>query len=112
MELVFEVGYGLNDEGDYVCHFSSFHKARPFPNNPHLFLRILKTYMSPVVPTDVTVDVHLPPSAWEKKVISVLCKGLGKKWNFDEERVVKAVNDTANHMTDELNRLHPRRTSL
>lgn len=107
-----EVENGLTDDGDYVWHFSSYHPARPFPPNPELFLRIIKTYLEPAIPSDVTVDVMLSPSSWDKKVISVLARGIGKKWNFDEELINKPIKKITDLMTEEINRRNPRRTSL
>lgn len=107
-----EVERGLSDTGDYVVHFSSYHKAKPFPKDNELFLRIIATYLKPFIPSDIDVDIYLPPDAWEKKVISLIARGFGKQWNFDESRLNHPIEQVCNHMTDEINRQNPRRTNL
>ena len=107
-----ELEHGLNDEGDYVWHFSPYHRAKPFPENVHILLRIIKTYLLKCIPSETTVDVYPPPSSWDKKVISVLARGLGKKWNFNERGVLTANKEICDHMTEVINANNPRRRNL
>lgn len=106
------VEYGLNDVGDFAWHFSSYHRAKLFPANLEMLLRIIKTYLSKVIPDNIHVEVYLPPQAWEKKTISVMARGIGKTWNFDAERLQSPIDDICNLMTAEINKHSPKRTRL
>ncbi len=107
-----EAEYGLNDMGDYVWHFSSFHKAKPFPKDPVLFIRVIKTFMEKVIPSDIEVDVLRSPESWDTTVISILARGFGKKWNFDEERAIGVIKPICERMTIEIDKIIPKRTNL
>ena len=107
-----EAEYGLNDTGDYVWHFSPFYRSKPFPSDPTLFIRIIQTYLGSAIPSEVKVDVYLPPSTWERKVFSVLAREVGKKWNFNEDMLTKPIKKICDHMTEEISRQNPRRTNL
>lgn len=106
------VEYGLNENGDYIWHFSQHRRERPFPQNLDLFYRIIATHLNKVIPSDVTVRIYPPPSDWEIKVISIVAKEIGKRWNFDEEDMSKHLIPICDHMSDEIEKRNPKKSKL
>jgi len=107
-----ELEYGLTADGDYVWHFASHRRERPFPSDPTKFCQYIKTYLDVKIPSDVRVDVLFSPPNWDKKVISVIARGLGKKWNFDEDIYIKQLPKICDLMNEEIKRITPRRRFL
>lgn len=107
-----EVEAGLTDEGNYAWHFASFRREKPFPKDPVLFIRIIKTYLEPALPADSDVKVMLSPGNWDKSVISVIVKGIGKQWNFNEEMINKPIPKICELMNEEIDRITPKRKFL
>ena len=104
-----EVEHGLTPDGDYAWHFSNAHRSKPLPNKLTKIYQIIATYLDRVIPDEVTVDVYPPPESWEKKVITVIARGIGKKWNFDEDNMKKPLAKIGELVTAEINLTSPRK---
>lgn len=107
-----EVEHGLNDQGDYVWHFSNRHPARMFPQKLDAIVKIIKEKLSTVISDSTTVDVFFSPADWDKKIITVVARGVGKLWSFDEESMTKRLPEIGEEVSEFLNRIHPKRTRL
>lgn len=104
-----EIEHGLTSEGDYAWHITTHHKGKPLPDDLEFTYRVLATYLDKVIPDKILVDVYPPPAAWEKKLISVIARGIGKKWNFEEESMVKNLPTIGDLISEEIDKLNPKR---
>ena len=107
-----EVEHGYNDEGDYIWHFANAHRSRPFPNDIEYVCRVIATYFDPHIPKGVDVDVFFPPADWEKKVLTVIGRKLGKKWNFDEEKINAELETIGKLLSETMSKQSPRKRTL
>ena len=104
-----EIQHGLNQDNDYVWHFSTHHPKRVFPPDFTIISRAIVTYLEKVIPNGVKRDFFPPPENWEKKVITVVARGLGDQWNFDEESMGKYLPKIAEYINEEIDNYYTKR---
>lgn len=107
-----EVEHGLDVDGNYVYHFTSWHKARPFPQDQTKVTQIIVSYLNKSIPDSIEIDFYPSPDSWDKKVITVIARGVGKKWNYNEKNLIKTLPIIGELISSEINKINPRRKGL
>jgi len=107
-----DVQYGLNNDGDFVYHFTPAAPTKPFPDDCRpLVNNIIRPWLEKSgIPTGTTFNIHLPPREWEIKLVTIVATGVGKKWNFDEESYTKYIPKICDEITENLLLLYPPRS--
>lgn len=102
------VSYGPNGEGDYIFNIEQLTMARPFPANlKHIYGFIIR-HLDKILKIADRREVLPPPSDWDFKLITVKAVKLDK-WNFEEDTLVKPIEDLIEEIAKYLDLLHPKK---
>lgn len=104
-----DIHWGPVNAKDYGWHFAPWHAQRPFEADLTYACRVIMTFLAPLVPKHIKVDVLLPPVYWETKIITVIAKNANSEWTFDEERINEAIPKIAAMLNDYVTQVGQRR---
>jgi hypothetical protein len=109
-----EIEHGPTEDGDYVWHFQDFHPQRMFPENQKTITEIIFTFLDKFMPQDKDFVVdHFPsPEGWDRSVITIIARDVGKFRNFDEDRINTQLEKIGNMISDEVEKHTTRRKFL
>ena len=102
------VTYGPNGEGDYIFNIEQLTMARPFPSNLKHIYGFMILHLDKILKIADKREVLPPPSDWDFKLITIKAIKLDK-WNFDEDSLVKPIEDMIDDIAKYLDLLHPKK---
>jgi hypothetical protein len=89
-QKLIDVEHGYDVDGNYIWHISTNTEKRNIPESRPFLIDIINTYFKPRIP-EGDVHVWFPNPEWDVKVLTIKGMDLGKKWNFDEDRINKVL---------------------